>query len=358
MPDDMTMTLRWFGEGLDSVTLTQIRQIPGVKGVVSALHRIPAGEVWPLEDILALKRTVESAGLALSGIESVNIHEDIKLGNERAPQRIKAYKQTLENLGKAGITLVCYNFMPIFDWTRTALAMPLPDGSLAMAYDQRLLDGVDPQQMFTRMEQASGGFLLPGWEPYRRAEIEALFAAYRGMTADTLRANLKTFLDAILPVCDRWGIRMAIHPDDPPWELFGLPRIVKNREDLLAIAKLNPSVNNGITLCTGSLGSSPKNDLPAIIRDPVLAPRIHFAHLRNIRFTGEGQFHESAHLSAEGSLDMLAIVRALKEVGFHGLMRPDHGRMLWNEQARPGYGLYDRALGAVYLSGLWEACSR
>lgn len=351
----MEMTLRWYGTGNDSITLEQIRQIPGVTGVISALHHIPAGEVWPLEEILALKREVEAAGLTLSGIESVNVHEDIKIGLPSREKYLENYRITLENLGKADIHLVCYNFMPIFDWTRTDLAMPLPDGSTALAYDQNIIGGIDPNDMFERMEKESGGFVLPGWEPNRKAEIQALFEKYKGVTAERLMENFKYFLDSIMPVCEEYQIKMAVHPDDPAWSVFGLPRIVTSEAALEQIASLNDSIYNGFTLCTGSLGSNRENDLCRIIRNPKIAPRIHFAHIRNIKFEAEGVFHESAHVSSEGSFDMYEIVKALTETGFDGVIRPDHGRAVWGEQARPGYGLYDRAMGATYLIGLWEA---
>lgn len=351
----MEMTLRWFGKGLDSVTLKQIRQIPGVKGVISALHEIPAGEEWPLEQVLALKAEVEAAGLTLAGVESINIHEDIKIGTKDRERYIENYIKSLESIGKAGISLVCYNFMPIFDWTRTELAMLIEDGSYVMAYDHKAIDGLSPDDMFENMEKRSGGFLLPGWEPNRKAEIKELFEKYKGIDEEKLLENYKYFLDAIMPVCEQYKIKMAVHPDDPAWSVFGLPRIVTDEQALLKVAALHKSLYHGFTLCTGSLGSNPKNDLVKIIRNPKIAERIHFAHIRNIKHTAPGVFHESAHRSEDGSFDMYEIVKALYEVGFDGVIRPDHGRMIWEEQARPGYGLYDRALGASYLTGLWEA---
>ena len=354
----MEMTLRWFGEKHDSVALDKIRQIPGVSGVVSSLHDIPVGEAWKLEDILALKKTVEESGLKLIGIESVNIHEDIKIGLPSREQYIENYKISLENLGKADVHLVCYNFMPIFDWTRTDLAMELEDGSYALAYDESIIKGIEPSDMFERMEKESGGFILPGWEPNRRDEIMGLFEKYKGVTAEMLMQNLKYFLDSIMPVCEKYKIKMAIHPDDPAWSVFGLPRIVTSEKALEEIASLNDSIYNGFTLCTGSLGSNLKNNLPQIIRNSKISKKIHFAHLRNMKFECDGVFHESSHLSSDGNFDMYEVVKALYESGFDGVIRPDHGRMIWGEQARPGYGLYDRALGVAYLNGLWEAIDK
>lgn len=351
----MDMTLRWYGEGNDSVTLEQIRQIPGVTGVITALHDIPAGEPWTEEDVDRRKREVEAKGLKLVGIESINVHEDIKIGLPTRDELIENYRKALTAVGKAGIHLVCYNFMPVFDWTRTDLAMPLSDGSTALAYDASVIEGLDANDMFERVEKASGGFVMPGWEPERRDEIRELFEKYKDVDADKLRENYKYFLDGIMPVCEKYKIKMAVHPDDPAWDVFGLPRIVTSEEDMLKIAAMNDSIYNGFTLCTGSLGSNRANDLPGIIRNPKIAERIHFAHLRNIKYENDDLFHEVSHLSSDGDFDMFEIVRALLDMGFDGCIRPDHGRMIWGEEARPGYGLYDRALGVAYLNGLIEA---
>ena len=351
----MRMTLRWFGQEEDSVKLDQIRQIPGVEGVISALHHIPAGEVWPLEEIIKLKETVESNGLKLIGIESVNVHEDIKIGLPTRDKYIENYKETLVNLAKVGIDLVCYNFMPIFDWTRTELARELTYGSNVLSYDENIIRGLKPEEMFERIESSSEGFLMPGWEPNRKLEIMGLFEKYKDVNKEKLLKNYKYFLDAIIPVCEKYKIKMGVHPDDPAWDVFGLPRIVTSEEDMLKIIELNDSIYNGFTLCTGSLGSNINNDIPTIINNNKIAERIHFAHIRNIKFEDDRVFHESSHLSSDGSLDMYKIVKALIDNGFNGVVRPDHGRMIWNEKARPGYGLYDRALGVAYLNGLWEA---
>ena len=242
--------------------------------------------------------------------------------------------------------------MPIFDWTRSNLAKPRPDGSTVLAYDQKEIDKINPDEIFANVEKMSDGFVMPGWEPERLAKIKELFAAYADVDAEKLFQNLVYFLKAIMPTCEKYGIKMAIHPDDPAWSVFGLSRIITSKENLVRLMEAVPSVYNGVTLCTGSLGSNPDNDLIDIIH--ALKGRIHFAHVRNIRHTGPGQFEEACHLSADGSYDMAAIIRALRETGFDGVIRPDHGRMLWGEKAIPGYGLYDRALGAAYLCGLWE----
>lgn len=352
----MEMTLRWFGPGWDSVSLEQIRQIPGVSGVITTLYDKMHGEVWPRGEVKALRETVEAAGLKISGIESVNIHDAIKAGLPERDMYIENYILSLEALGQEGIDLVCYNFMPVFDWTRSNLAKTRPDGSAVLSYDQELVDSIDPNDIFASMQANSNGFMLPGWEPERLAKISELFSIYRDITEEDLFQNLTYFLEAIMPACERYGIRMAIHPDDPAWPVFGLPRIITNLENLLRFMSIVDNPLNGVTLCTGSLGSNPGNDIPAIIK--ALGKRVHFAHVRNLVYLGPGKFDESAHLSSDGSLDMYAIVKSLYDIGFSGPMRPDHGRAIWGETAMPGYGLYDRALGAAYLNGLWEAIDK
>lgn len=348
----MKMTMRYYGKDYDSVTLSQLRQICYVKGLISTLYHKQAGELWTRDEIRALKKEIEDSGLELSGIESVNIHDAIKTGSPDREQYIENYIKTLENLGEEGIDLVCYNFMPVFDWTRSELAKPRPDGSTVLAYDQEQVDQINPDQMFENLDKNSNGFLMPGWEPERLAKIKDLFEAYADVDAEKLFDNLVYFLNAIMPTCEKYGIKMAIHPDDPSWSVFGLPRIVTCKERLVKLIEAVPSVYNGVTLCTGSLGSNPDNDLVEIIH--ALKGRIYFAHIRNIKHTAPGKFEEACHLSEDGSLDMAAIIKALREDGFDGVIRPDHGRMIWEERAMPGYGLYDRALGAAYLCGLWE----
>lgn len=352
----MQMTLRWFGDKFDSVKLWQIRQIPGVTGVITTLYDIPAGEVWPIERIQALKKEVEDAGLTIAGIESVNIHDAIKIGTPDRDKYIAAYIETLENLASCDIKLVCYNFMPVFDWTRTDLAKVRPDGSTVLAYDQKVVDNIDPQVFFDQTNDNSNGFVMPGWEPERLAKVKELFKAYEGVDEDKLFDNLVYFLKAIQPTCEKHGIKMAIHPDDPAWPVFGLPRIITSKEKILKVMKAVDSPFNGLTFCAGSFGTNPENDLPGIIR--ALPGRVHFAHVRNLHHFEPGVFEEAAHLSSDGSFDLYEIVRALYETGFDGPIRPDHGRMIWGEVAMPGYGLYDRALGAYYIQGLWEAIDK
>lgn len=352
----MQMTLRWYGSKYDTVTLKQIRQIPGVTGVISTLYGTAPGEVWEMDDILALKTEIEAAGLQLAGIESVNIHDAIKIGSPDREQYIENYITTLERLGQAGIHMVCYNFMPVFDWTRTELARMRPDGSTVLAYNQAAVDAIDPTKMFESIAGDMNGTVMPGWEPERMAHVKELFEMYKDVDDEKLFANLKYFLERIMPTCDKYDINMAIHPDDPAWSVFGLPRIIINKQNILRMMKMVDNPHNGVTFCSGSYGTNLENDLPDMIRS--LKGRIHFAHVRNLKFNSPTDFEEAAHLSSDGTFDMYEIMLALYDIGFDGPIRPDHGRMIWDEVAMPGYGLYDRALGATYLNGLWEAIEK
>ena len=349
----MDMTLRWYGPGYDSVTLKQIRQIPGVKNVITTLFGKQAGERWLPEEIAELKRIVEDAGLGIAGIESVNVSDDIKIGTAKADEHIDNYIKTLQALGEADIHVVCYNFMPVFDWTRSELARERADGSTVLAYNQ---DTVDTEHMKESVAKMSNGFVMPGWEPERLDRLKELFEMYKDVDAEKLFNNLVYFLEAIGPVCEKYDIKMGIHPDDPAWPIFGLPRIMTGKD---SVTKLLDAVNkpyNGITLCTGSFGSNQNNDICEIIK--ACRGRIPFAHVRNLKYNSPRDFEEAAHLSSDGSMDMYKIMKTLYDTGFDGIIRPDHGRMIWDEVAMPGYGLYDRALGATYLNGLWEAIDK
>ncbi len=352
----MEMTLRWYGPGHDTVTLEQIRQIPGVTGVITTLYDKKPGEVWTREEIRELKKIVNDAGLNLSGIESVNVADEIKYAGPNRDKLIDNYIETLKNLGEEDIHLVCYNFMPVFDWTRTELARKRPDGSTVLAYTQEAVDKLNPEEMFSSIGSDMNGTVMPGWEPERMAHVKELFEKYKDVDEEALRENLIYFLKRIMPVCDEYDINMAIHPDDPAWPIFGLPRIITSKENIHKIMDAVDNPHNGVTFCAGSYGTSLKNDLPDMIRS--LPGRIHFAHVRNLKFNSPDDFEEAAHLSSDGSFDMFEIVRALHDIGFDGPIRPDHGRMIWGEVAMPGYGLYDRALGAAYINGLWEAIDK
>lgn len=343
----MKMTFRWYGDD-DPVTLDKIRQIPRMTGIVSAVYDVKPGGVWSEESINAIKQKAEAKGLEFEVVESVPVPEDIKLGNEKAPELIENYCENVRRLGKAGVKCICYNFMPVFDWLRSELEHAQPDGANALAYDDETVKSMDP---------SSGDLSLPGWDAsYKPEELGALIKAYKELGEEGLWKNLAAFLEAVIPVAERAGVNMAIHPDDPPWGMFGLPRIITCKENIQRMFDIVPSKNNGLTLCTGSLGANPDNDLVDMARS--FADRIHFAHIRNIKFDGYRRFEEVGHATECGSLPIYDIVKALVESGFDGYVRPDHGRMIWGEKGRYGYGLFDRALGAAYLNGLFEAIEK
>ena len=341
----MKMTFRWYGP-TDPVPLEYIRQIPGVSGVVSALYDVTVGDTWSVQALARLRDTIDAAGLHFAVVESIPVHEDIKLGRSTRDRFIDHYCASIHAMSAVDVRVLCYNFMPIFDWTRTDLAMLLPDGSTALAYDHEALSRID-------LSRGTGD--LPGWATaYTVPQLAALLAAYRDVDAQRLWENLSYFLERVAPEAERAGVRMAIHPDDPPWPIFGLPRIITNGAALERLIDLVDSPANGVTFCTGSLGADPSNDLPKMARRIGERGRIHFAHCRNVSVTGPKQFNESPHPSRFGDVPMRGVLQALHDTGFTGPMRPDHGRMIWGERGRPGYGLHDRALGAMYLQGLWE----
>ena len=312
---------------------------------------MPVGEVWSRKSIAALKKQTEDNGLQFEVIESVPVHEDIKLGKPTRDRYIENYCENIRRLAEAGIRCICYNFMPVFDWTRTQLDHRLPDGSTSLVYYKEQVDAVDPLK-------SDSDLTLPGWDAsYTREELRAVVAEYNKMTEEDLWANLTYFLERIIPVAAECDVNMAIHEDDPCWSIFGLPRIITCEKNLDRFLKIVDDPHNGITLCTGSLGCSAENDVVHMAAKYAAMGRIHFVHARNVAVLENG-FEERAHYSACGSLDMYAILNALYKNGFNGYIRPDHGRMIWGETGRAGYGLYDRALGAAYLNGLWEAITK
>ncbi len=350
----MKMTWRWFGEGNDSISLQYIKQIPGVEGIVWSLHDIPAGEKWPEERIKATVNQITAAGFNAEVVESVNIHDAIKIGLPERDQYIDNYIDTIEKLAKYGVKVICYNFMPVFDWVRTDLYRQDEDGSNALFYEKALAER-NPKELIADVLKGAGEFTMPGWEPERLASIEQLFDAYSEVDEDTLTENCRYFLERIMPSCEKHGLKMAVHPDDPPWPIYGLPRIVRSAEHIRKYLKLVDSPCNGLTFCTGSLGASGENDLLSMASE--FHDRIHFAHLRNLKRNEQGDFIERSHRTEDGDVNLTGLVRLFHEKGFEGYLRPDHGRHIWGEEktCRPGYGLYDRALGVMYLMGLWDA---
>ncbi len=343
----MKMTFRWYGES-DPVTLENISQIPHMSGIVSAVYDVPVGEVWPNESIAKMKEQAAAHGLEFEVVESVPVHEDIKLGAPGCERYIENYKENIRRLAAAGVKCICYNFMPVFDWLRSDLSKQNADGSNSLAFDNDTVLSMDP---------VKSELSLPGWdESYTKEGLRALMEQYSEIDEEKLWANFERFIQEIIPVCEEVGVNMAIHPDDPPWGIFGLPRIITGAESYRRMAQISDSVCNGITFCTGSLGANPQNDLIAMIKE--FGNKIHFFHARNIKITGERCFQETGHYTDAGSLDMYGMMKALHDGGFKGYIRPDHGRMIWGEKGRAGYGLYDRALGAAYLNGLWEAIEK
>ena len=389
----MEQTWRWFGPD-DTVTLEQIRQA-GAEGVVTALDHIPTGEVWPSADIEERKDLIENAGLTWSVVESVPLHNDIKTRTGEYERFVENYKKSILNLGAAGVHRICYNFMPVVDWTRTNLNYELPNKAQALrfemtdfaAYDLFVLkrpgatdsysDDVVARatKRFEALAPAARAALekniiagLPGGEgSYDRDGIRSAIDQFTELGNDNYRANLFAFLEAVIPAAEQAGVVMAIHPDDPPFSLFGLPRVVSTADDARALLDAVPSPANGLTMCAGSYGARGDNDLVAMIRE--FHDSIHFVHLRNIKREDDGSFYESDHL--DGDNDIVGIVNALldAEQMREGLpparsdipMRPDHGHALGEETAdnrvRPGYSYAGRMKGLAELRGVIHALS-
>ncbi len=343
----MKMTFRWYGYN-DKNKLEYIRQIPGMTGVVTALYSVPVGEVWPEQEIKELRDYIVSHGLEMEVIESVPVSEDIKLRRGDYERHIENFKENIRLLAKYGVKCICYNFMPVFDWTRSQLNHKLEDGSEALVYYKEDVDKLDPTKL-----------ALPGWDSsYQPEEVKELISAYQSLKEEGLWENLKLFLEEIIPVAEACDVLMAIHPDDPAWPIFGIPRIMTCEENIDRFLKLVDNHYNGLTLCSGSLGTRKDNDMVKLVKKYTAMDRIHFAHIRNIKLVGEESFEESAHYSKCGSLDMVGMIKAYHDAGYNKYVRPDHGRMIWDEDAKPGYGLYDRALGAMYITAIWETLDK
>ena len=345
----MKMSFRWYGES-DPISLEYISQIPGMRSIVSAVYDVKPGEVWGEDSIKRMVDACERAGLVFDVVESIPVHENIKLGRENVDELIEVYCENVRRCAKHGIKCVTYNFMPVFDWTRTQLDKKAPDGSTSLVMYWEQMRGLDPLK---------DDIHLPGWDSsYTQEEVRELIGAYGELGEEGLWKNLERFLKKVIPVAEECGVRMAIHPDDPPYPIFGLPRIITCEENLDRFLSIVNSPANSLCLCTGSLGCAKSNDVVKMVRKYAKMDRIAFMHIRNVKIMEDGSFEERAHLSSCGSLDVYEIVKALVECGYDGYVRPDHGRMIWGETGKPGYGLFDRALGATYINGLFEALEK
>ncbi len=346
---NMKLSFRWYGED-DPIPLTYISQIPGIHSIVSAVYDVKPGKVWSTDSLAKLQKDCANHGLVFDVVESVPVHEDIKLGRGNVEELLDVYCENIRRCAKYGVKCITYNFMPVFDWTRTQLDKKAPDGSTSLVMYMEQLKGLDPLH---------DDIHLPGWDAsYTQSEVRELIAAYGEIGEEGLWKNLERFLKKVIPVAEESGVRMAIHPDDPPYSIFGLPRIITCEENLDRFLGIVDSPANSLCLCTGSLGCTKSNDVVKLVRKYAEMNRIAFMHIRNVKLLDDGSFEERAHLSECGSLDIYEIVKALVDNNYCGYVRPDHGRMIWGERGKPGYGLYDRALGAAYINGLFEACEK
>ena len=301
------MGFRWYGEDNDKISLADIKQIPGVTSIVWALHHKLPGEVWTVEEIAEVQKQLEPYGFNMDVVESVNVHDDIKIGLPSRDQYIENYIQTIKNLSKFGVKVICYNFMPIFDWTRTDLFHPVGDGSTALYYEAGKIHD-DPKEMADYILNNLHGMTFPGWEPERMEKLDELFAAYKPVTKEVLWENLKYFLEALMPTCKECDIKMAIHMDDPPWDIFGLPRLLTCEENIDRFLKMVDSPYNCLTLCSGSLNADPRNNVADIVRKH--CDRIAFAHIRNVKHFPNGDFSEASHRDCDGDTGILDILKA------------------------------------------------
>ena len=380
----MQKTWRWFGKG-DKITLPMLKQI-GVEGIVTALHHIPNGEVWSFEAITEMKQYIESFGLKWSVVESLPVSESIKYGGAQRDELIENYKISLANLGRAGITTVCYNFMPVIDWIRTDLAHPWADGTSSLYFDKirfayfdckilnrehaesdytaeelrqvdeldRTITQAEKDELVDTIIVKTQGFVngnIKEGDQNPVAIFKRLLQLYNGIDRDGLRENLRYFLAAIMPVCEEWGINMCIHPDDPPYQVLGLPRIVTSAEDIDWFLQAVDNPHNGLTFCAGSLSAGLHNDVPQLARR--FASRTHFVHLRSTNATPDGNFIEASHLEGRGHL--VDLVRIFEKERADLPMRVDHGRLMLDDADKgynPGYSFHGRMLALAQVEGM------
>jgi mannonate dehydratase len=382
----MIQTWRWFGPN-DPVSLQHIKQT-GATGIVTALHHVPHGEVWTIEEINKRKAEIEKYGLTWDVVESITVHEDIKTKTGNYTAYIEKYKESIRNVAACGIKIITYNFMPVNDWTRTQLDYRMPDGSEALyfnwvdlaVFDIYILKRENAENSYPasiaeqakirfnasseeQLQALSGVvmFGIPGEKKMTVADMQAKLKPYANINRAILRENLSYFLNQICPVADECGIKLAIHPDDPPFDILGLPRIVNSNEDYEFILSNAPFASNGICFCTGSLGASEKNNLPEMVK--TFGNKIHFIHLRNVRRDEEGNFFEADHL--DGNVDMYAVVKELLLLQKNNTIsipfRPDHGHQMLDDLGKinnPGYSAIGRLRGLAELRGLEEGIIR
>ena len=383
----MEKTWRWFGKK-DPITLSMLRQI-GVEGIVTALHEVPNGEVWTVEAIQDLKAYIESYGLRWSVVESLPVCEAIKYGGPQRNRLIENYKTSLANLGMCGVKTVCYNFMPVIDWIRTDLHYALPDGSTSLYFNrirfayfdlkilrregaeqdytpEELQEVAELDQRITAAEKAelidtiivkTQGFIdgnIQEGEPYPVRKFRELLALYKGIGRQRLRENLRTFLEAVMPVCNTYGVNLCIHPDDPPFQVLGLPRIVTDGADIEWLLQAVDNPHNGLTFCAGSLSSGSQNDTRELARR--FARRTHFVHLRSTEILPGGDFRETSHLAGRGQL--LDLIRIFEKENPGLPMRVDHGRTMLGDEKEgynPGYSFHGRMLALAQVEGMMAA---
>ena len=380
----MEKTWRWFGKK-DKITLSMLRQI-GVEGIVTALHDVPNGEIWTLEAIKELKDYIEAAGLRWSVVESLPVSESIKYAGADRDQLIANYKVSLANLGKAGVKTVCYNFMPVIDWIRTDLEHPWPDGTSSLYFDKirfayfdchilkregaekdytpeelakvceldKTITEADKDDLINTIIVKTQGFVngnIKEGDQNPVAIFKRLLALYDGIDKDALRANMKYFLEQIMPVCDEYGVNMCVHPDDPPFQMLGLPRIVTGETDIDWFLHAVDNPHNGLTFCAGSLSAGLHNDVPALAKK--FASRTHFVHLRSTEATPDGNFMESSHLSGRGHI--IELVRIFEKENPALPMRVDHGRLMLDDgdkEYNPGYSFHGRMFALAQVDGI------